>query len=202
MSRQFKYTYILFCLIVLTIPALSLHAQELNSTISLQKKLLVRDSLDFKNITLSINTTSNEFSPIPYKGGLMYISNKPIPKEKIVYNKIYWTKDPDFKIIDKITASIKTNDTIIKKLQEGKTDDFTAPTSNDNDILTRYKKIKISTNSIELSFLNFSTDQAFTYNDSLKLLVYAKKYKYSKDGIKRWALWQANLINGIAGFAR
>ena len=196
MSRQFKYTYILFCLIVLTIPALSLHAQELNSTISLQKKLLVRDSLDFKNITLSINTTSNEFSPIPYKGGLMYISNKPIPKEKIVYNKIYWTKDPDFKIIDKITASIKTNDTIIKKLQEGKTDDFTAPTSNDNDILTRYKKIKISTNSIELSFLNFSTDQAFTYNDSLKLLVYAKKYKYSKDGIKRWALWQANLING------
>ena len=163
---------------------------------AVQKRLLLRDSLDYKNRPLLINTSSNEFSPIPYKGGLMYISNKPIPNAKIVYNKIYWTKDSNFKIIDNITPYLKTYDTIIKKVQEGKTDDFTAPTSNDNDILTRYKKIKKSTNSIELSFLNFSTDQAFTYNDSLKLLIYAKKSKYGKDGFKHWALWQANLVNG------
>ena len=163
---------------------------------AVQKRLLLRDSLDYKNRPLLINTSSNEFSPIPYKGGLMYISNKPIPNAKIVYNKIYWTKDSNFKIIDNITPYLKTYNTIIKKVQEGKTDDFTAPTSNDNDILTRYKKIKKSTNSIELSFLNFSTDQAFTYNDSLKLLIYAKKSKYGKDGFKHWALWQANLVNG------
>jgi outer membrane protein OmpA-like peptidoglycan-associated protein len=171
-------------------------AQESVQLSSIQKKLLIRDSLDYKNIPLLINTKSNEFSPIPYKGGLIYISNKPIPKEKILYNKIYWTKDADFKILDNLTTTIKTYDTIIKKMQEGNTDDFTAPTSNDNDILTRYKSLKFSSNNVELSFLNFSTEQAFTFNDSLKLLIYAKKSKYAKDGIKHWELWQANLING------
>ena len=196
MRRKTTYIIILFCLIVFTFQFRVVHAQDALNIPAVQKRLLLRDSLDYKNRPLLINTSSNEFSPIPYKGGLMYISNKPIPNAKIVYNKIYWTKDSNFKIIDNITPYLKTYDTIIKKVQEGKTDDFTAPTSNDNDILTRYKKIKKSTNSIELSFLNFSTDQAFTYNDSLKLLIYAKKSKYGKDGFKHWALWQANLVNG------
>ena len=196
MRRKTTYKIILFCLIVFTFQFRVVHAQDALNMPAVQKRLLLRDSLDYKNRPLLINTSSNEFSPIPYKGGLMYISNKPIPNAKIVYNKIYWTKDSNFKIIDNITPYLKTYDTIIKKVQEGKTDDFTAPTSNDNDILTRYKKIKKSTNSIELSFLNFSTDQAFTYNDSLKLLIYAKKSKYGKDGFKHWALWQANLVNG------
>ena len=196
MRRKTTYKIILFCLIVFTFQFRVVHAQDALNIPAVQKRLLLRDSLDYKNRPLLINTSSNEFSPIPYKGGLMYISNKPIPNAKIVYNKIYWTKDSNFKIIDNITPYLKTYNTIIKKVQEGKTDDFTAPTSNDNDILTRYKKIKKSTNSIELSFLNFSTDQAFTYNDSLKLLIYAKKSKYGKDGFKHWALWQANLVNG------
>ena len=196
MRRKTTYKIILFCLIVFTFQFRVVHAQDALNMPAVQKRLLLRDSLDYKNRPLLINTSSNEFSPIPYKGGLMYISNKPIPNAKIVYNKIYWTKDSNFKIIDNITPYLKTYNTIIKKVQEGKTDDFTAPTSNDNDILTRYKKIKKSTNSIELSFLNFSTDQAFTYNDSLKLLIYAKKSKYGKDGFKHWALWQANLVNG------
>jgi outer membrane protein OmpA-like peptidoglycan-associated protein len=196
MKRKFTYKILLFCLIVLTIPALSLYAQVSTSSTSLQKKLLVRDSLDYKNIPILINTTSNEFSPLPYKGGLMYISNKPIPKEKVVFNKIYWTKDTGFKIIDKININFNSIDTTIKYIKEGKTDDFTAPTSNDNDILVRYKKNNRSENSIEISFSNFSTDQSFSYNDSSKLLIYAKKSNYTKDGVKHWALWQAYLLNG------
>ena len=89
-------------MIALTIPVWSVSAQESVQLSSIQKKLLIRDSLDYKNIPLLINTKSNEFSPIPYKGGLIYISNKPIPKEKILYNKIYWTKDADFKICNEI----------------------------------------------------------------------------------------------------
>ena len=180
----------------MAIPVWPVNAQESIQVPSIQKKLLIRDSLDYKNIPLLINTKSNEFSPIPYRGGLIYISNKPDPKAKIIYNKIYWSRDVDFKIIDIDTINNISKDTFINKFQEDKNDDFTAPTSNDNDILTRYKRIKFSSNNVEQAFLNFSTDQAFTYNDSTNLLIYANKFRYAKDGIKHWALWQANLING------
>lgn len=180
----------------MTIPAWSVNAQDAVRVPSVQKKLLVRDSLDYKNIPLVINTSSNEFSPIPYKGGLMYISNKPIQNEKIAFNKIYWTKDSDFKIIDKININFNSTDTTIKYIKIGKTDDYTAPTSNDNDILVRYKKMKGSLNNIEISFSNFTTDQVFTYDDSTKLLIYAKKSSRGKGGVKHWSLWQAYLING------
>ncbi len=194
MIRKTKYKIILFCLIVLTFQFRVIHAQDALNLPAVQKRLLLRDSLDYKNRPLLINTTSNEFSPIPYKGGLMYISNKPIQNEKLTFNKIYWTKDTGFKIIDNL--NFNSTDTTIKVLNKGKTDDFTAPTSNDNDILIRYKKIKRTLNSVEISFINFSTDQAFTYNDSSKLLIYAKKSNSSKAGIKHWTLWQAYLLNG------
>ena len=188
MSIRFTYQFLFICFIALTNPIVSLYSQSSANLISLQKKLLLRDSLDYKYKSLPINTKSNEFSPIPYKDGLLYISNKPIPSEKIIYNKIYWTKDTGFKINDSINLNIK--DTTIKYLKLGKTDDFTAPTSNDNDILTKYKRKKTYSNSIEFSFSNFSTDQAFTFNDSLNLIVYAKKSNYTKDGIRHWSLWQ------------
>ena len=41
---------------------MSLYAQVSTISTSLQKKLLVRDSLDYKNIPLLINTTNNEFN--------------------------------------------------------------------------------------------------------------------------------------------
>jgi len=196
MKSHSIYKYLLNCLIVMIIPILSLSAQDSSYTTTSKNKLLIRDSLDYINFPLLINTTSNEFSPIPYKGGLMYISNKPLPKEKIAFNKIYWTKDTGFKIIDKIYINLIKKDTIIKIVKEGESDDYTAPTSNDNDILIRYKKIRRTLNSVELSFLNFSTDQSFTYNDSSKLLIFAKKTKHSKNGVTHWALWQSYLLNG------
>jgi len=196
MKLQSKYNFIFLCLIVLIISSMQLGAQDgtiLNST---QKKLLIRDSLDFKNKILLINTSSNEFSPIPYKSGLLYISNKPLQNEKVVFNKIYWTKDSGFKIIDKINTNFNITDTTIRYIKKGKSDDYTAPTSNDNDILVKYKKIRSSLNSVEFSFSNFSTDQAFAYDDSTKLLIYAKKANRGKDGIKHWSLWQASFLNG------
>ena len=197
MKRLIIYKFLFCCIIVLATPAMPLFAQQSNTIISKEKKLLVRDSLDYKYISLLINTTSNEFSPIPYKDGLMYISNKPLSKQKVAFNKIYWTKDTGYKIIDKVNINFNSKDTIIKIVKEGKTDDYTAPTSNDNDILLRYKKFRKSLNSVELSFINFTTDQSFTYNDSSKLLIYAKESKYTKNGVKHWVLWQAYLFDGI-----
>jgi len=91
----------------------------------------------------------------------MYISNKPIEGAKVSFNKVYWTANPKFNIIDKEQQVIKTSKTITKYLVKSKTDDFTAPTSNDNNILVNYKKVKTKWNSVEKMFSNFSTDQAF-----------------------------------------
>jgi len=99
MCNKFFINIVLGCLIVSLASFNVLSAQNIDS-IRL-KQLMVRDSLDFINKSLSINTLNNEFSPMPFKGGLMYISNKPIKEAKVAFNKIYWTKDPNFNIIMK-----------------------------------------------------------------------------------------------------
>ena len=162
-----------------------------------QQKLLLRDSLDYKDNKITINTNYNEFSPIPYKGGLLYVSNKPSLGRDNKYNRVYWSSDPKFKIIEAINVTGKNNATAQFKITRfGKTDDFTAPTSNDNDILYNYRTIKKKFNKIEQSFLIFSTDQAFDYDDSAQLIVYAKKRKMIFGGVPYWRLWQANVIDG------
>lgn len=165
-------------------------------TMSLEKRILMRDSLDYTNYPLSINTSSNEFSPVSFKGGLLYISNKTIPSLKAGFNKIYWSNDPNYKIVDDSLYNQVKKDTVIKYYRNGNTDDFTSPTSNDNDILVRYFKQRQIFNEIELSFLNFSTEQVFSYDERTKLIIYAKKGSNKFGGEKHWELWQANLING------
>ncbi len=183
-----------FGFINLTIPFTSIFAQD---TLSFEKKILVRDSLDYLNKPLSINTTSNEFSPIPFKGGLLYISNKPIPSLKASFNKVYWSKDPNFNIVDSALYKEVKKDTALKYYRKGKSDDFTAPTSNDNDILVRYKKLDQNINDIEMTFLDFSTEQVFAYDERTNLIIYAKKGGRLFSRVKHWELWQATLTNGI-----
>jgi hypothetical protein len=193
MRNKFIHISILGCLILMT-SSFNLLAQD--TLAFANKKLLLRDSLDFINKPLSINTSSNEFSPIPFKGGLMYISNKPVPTLKASFNKVYWSKDPNYNIADSAIYRELRKDTAIKYYRKGKSDDFTAPTSNDNDILVRYKRIREKYNEVEQAFINFSTEQVFSYNDTTGLLVYAKKSSRKINGTKHWELWQANLIEG------
>ena len=194
MNNKFLNRIVIGCLI-LSLASINVSlAQNLDSI--KRRTLLVRDSLDYAEKKLSINTNSNEFSPIPYKGGLMYISNQPIKEAKVAFNKIYWTEDPSFNIIENEQVKVNSGSSVTKYIKMGKGDDFTAPTSNDNDILVNYKKVKKQWNNIERSFINFSTDQAFAYNDSANLLIYAKKSNRKLNGLRHWELWQANLLNG------
>ena len=194
MNNKFSNKIILGCLITILASINILNAQNVDSII--KRTLLLRDSLDFIDKKLSINTTSNEFSPILYKGGLMYISNQPIKAAKVAFNKIYWTENPEFKIIEDEKNQVNKGSSVTKYIKLGKGDDFTAPTSNDNNILVNYKKVKKQWNIVERNFINFSTDQAFAYNDSLHTLVYAKMSNRKINGKRHWELWQALLIDG------
>lgn len=191
MSPKPNFMKQIISLILLLITAYQTNAQLTSN------KLLTRDSLDYKGQKLSINTNSDEFSPIPYKGGLLYISNQPIKEIKSRFNKIYWSADPRFKLTD---TGIDNKSKEVKKIKvfnlNGNSDDFTAPTSNDNDILFNFKKLKLKSNGVEALFSEFSTDQAFAYDEKSNLLIYAKKSNKKVNNLKHWELWQANIING------
>ena len=151
-------------------------------------KLLVRDSLDFVNKQVGVNSKANDYNPTPYKGGLLYISNKKTNNNVIGLNKVYWVAN------NEIGAT--TNDSLLYKNAK-LNDDFTAPTSNDNNILTRYsrKREMATLNEVEKSFTNFNPTQSFTV-DSANTIIYAKLGTKKRDSAYRWELWQANLENG------
>jgi len=182
--RSIKY---FGCLFIAVLSFNSLLGQD---TLLRSKKLLLRDSLDFIDNKININTSANEFSPIPYKGGLLYVSKKPLRNQKSFFNKVFWA--PDSLLVNKNkTENSKEYGIYLKANSE-----FTPPTSNDNDILFNYRLIKKNTNSIEAVFANFNTYQAFTYNDSLQLIIYALESEKKYNGKNKWELWQAKMVNG------
>jgi outer membrane protein OmpA-like peptidoglycan-associated protein len=151
-------------------------------------KLLVRDSLDFSKKQVGVNSKSNDYNPTPYKGGLLYVSNKKTNTNALGLNKVYWVANNEI--------GTTKNDTLLYKNAK-LNDDFTAPTSNDNNILTRYsRKRDIATlNEVEKAFTNFNPSQSFTL-DSANTIVYAKLGNKKRDGAYKWELWQANLEKG------
>ena len=153
------------------------------------KIVLLRDSLDFNSKQLGLNTNSNEFNPMPYKGGLLFVSNKKTSTNPIGFNKVYWISKANF-------GKALFNDSLRKNLLLN--DEFTAPTSNDNDILTHYTRgrAKKILNAVEQDFADFNPDQSFSFNDSSKIIIYSKLSKLKINGVKRWELWEAVLHNG------
>jgi outer membrane protein OmpA-like peptidoglycan-associated protein len=164
-----------------------------SSTVIAQKasnSFLLRDSLDFKQNQVRVNSDNNEFNPIPYKGGLLFVSNKKSAKNPLGFNKVYWV--PQSLLDQKSNGS----DTLKKKFNFN--DDFTAPTSNDNNILTRYSraKEKKSMNVVEQQFADFNPDQAFAIDDTNNIVIYPKLSNKKVNGLNRWELWEATLQNG------
>jgi outer membrane protein OmpA-like peptidoglycan-associated protein len=198
MNNRLLNSIRLIAVLFALINTIELQAQNSPSSNTGTRTLLVRDSLDFKNNQLTINTPYNEFSPNLLKGGLLYVSNKPSFVRKGIFNRIYWSKDPSYIISEEKNKALEQVNKAKNKKRIDSTDEFTPPTSNDNDILFNYRKHKKKLNAIEQDFIHFSTDQAFAYNDSTKVIVYAKKARKFFGGKKSvyWQLWKATLKNG------
>jgi outer membrane protein OmpA-like peptidoglycan-associated protein/tetratricopeptide (TPR) repeat protein len=99
------------------------------------------DSLDYSVRLLKLNTKQQDFSPQYYGGGMVFVSNRYTKKtsekefgwDGLPFANIYWVKD---------TADLYTTDTVpgyssrVHNVSSIKpTDDYTAQTSNDNDII-------------------------------------------------------------------
>ena len=178
-----KYTYKTIIIILTILLSNSIYGQQNNI------QLLKRDSLDFTNNTLNINSGNNEFNPIPYKGGFLFVSNKKTNNNPLGFNKVYWIASNEF-------GSYKGDSLIISKNIK-LNDDFTAPTSNDNDILTRYsKRRKNNLNPIESNFEEFNPNQAFTISEATNTLIYPKLSNNKINGKRYWELWKSVIKNG------
>lgn len=163
--------------------AINLYAQNASG---IQKKLLVRDSLDFKEKATGFNTKSKEFNPIPFKDGLLFVSNKKTEVNKYGFNKVYWVPKALLSKKDSLSKSFVLND------------EFTAPTSNDNNILYRFnkKKIRAVNNAIENKFAEFVPEESFTIDDTASYIVYPQLSRRKINGEYKWELWEANLVDG------
>ena len=152
----------------------------------IQKKLLVRDSLDFKQSNTGFNTKAKEFNPIPFKDGLLFVSNKQTAVNKYGFNKVYWVPKSLFGKKDSLSSILNLND------------EFTAPTSNDNNILYRYnkKKVRMANNAIENKFAEFVPEESFAIDDTAAYIVYPQLSNRKIDGEYKWELWEANLVDG------
>lgn len=183
MKYNYKNIGVVVSLFILLTCQLNMSAQTKGG-----QHLLIRDSLDFVNKQMGVNSKANEYNPIPYKGGLLYISNKKTNTNPLGFNKIYWVEN------NKIGTAI--NDTLNNKKFKVN-DDFTASTSNDNNILTTYsrKRELAKLNEVEKTFANFNPAQSFTV-DSSNTIIYAKLGQKKRNGEYRWELWQAVLDNG------
>ena len=163
--------------------AINLNAQNASG---IQKKLLVRDSLDFKEKATGFNTKAKEFNPIPFKDGLLFVSNKKTEVNKYGFNKVYWVPKALLSKKDSLSKSFVLND------------EFTAPTSNDNNILYRFnkKKIRAVNNAIENKFAEFVPEESFTIDDTASYIVYPQLSRRKMNGEYKWELWEANLVDG------
>lgn len=100
----------------------------------------LRDSLNYKIRLLNLNTKQQDFSPQYFGGGMVFVSNRYSKKvaekefgwDGLPFASIYWVKD---------TADLYTTDTVAgkssrrSKISVKANDDYTAQTSNDNDII-------------------------------------------------------------------
>ncbi len=100
----------------------------------------LRDSLDYDVHLLELNTKQQDFSPQFYHQGMVFVSNRysktgserQFGWDGLPYANIFWVRDTsDLLTVD----SISGYSTQLYKVNLKSNDDYTAKTSNDNDIL-------------------------------------------------------------------
>jgi len=172
--------YIFLCFVFALLSNISLFSQFNN--------LLFRDSLDYKKLEINVNSQSQQFSPILYKNGFIYVSNKKTDYNKIGYNKVYWVSFDDLAKVDSTQLEKKFN----------LNNTFNAKLSNDNSVLFNVKRKQLLSvaDEVEAKLIEFIPEHSFTIDDSLTKVVFVKQSIVKFGGKKRWQLWEANLVNG------
>lgn len=132
-------------------------------------KPFYKDSLDFTIRLLHLNTQQQDFSPQYYGAGMVFVSNRYTRKsgekefgwDGLPFANIYWVKD---------TADIYTSDTVpgrssrthdVNRIKA--TDDYTAQTSNDNDIIV-VANARAAYNGTVHKLARFSDELSAKYN--------------------------------------
>lgn len=160
----------------------------INNTNAQNSNLLLRDSLDYSSISNKLNSNSQQFSPIVYKNGFVYVSNKKTDFNKIGYNKVYWTS---------LDALNKIDSTQIEK-HFNLNNTFNEIISNDNQLLFNLnrKKLLSVADEVEAKFVEFIPEHSFTFNKELTKVIYTKSSLFKDKGSNHWQLWEADLIKG------
>ncbi len=103
-------------------------------------KIFLNDSLDYTIRLLKLNTKQQDFSPQYFGRGMVFVSNryskasaeKEFGWDGLPFANIYWVKDTtDLYTIDTVGGHSSNNYNVTIKPN----DDYTAQTSNDNDII-------------------------------------------------------------------
>lgn len=163
----------------------------MSSTLNAQVRdtaLLLRDSLDYTVLPNNSNSNGQEFSPIAYKNGYIYVSNKKTTLNKIGYNKVYWIGFDQLLSIDTVHAEKAS------KIHNA----HNQISSNDNQILFNIQRKKIISvaDSVEAKFIEFIPEHSFTVDAGLNRVIYAKKSVTKINGQYHWQLWEAKLEEG------
>jgi outer membrane protein OmpA-like peptidoglycan-associated protein/tetratricopeptide (TPR) repeat protein len=104
-------------------------------------KPFFRDSLDYSIRLLNLNTKQQDFSPQFYERGMVFVSNRYSKKSSekefgwdgLPFANIYWVKDTaDLYTTDTVAGYSSRTHNVIPIIAN---DDYTAQTSNDNDII-------------------------------------------------------------------
>lgn len=127
-----------------------------------------KDSLDFTARLLKLNTIQQDFSPQYFQGGMVFVSNRYSKKsaerefgwDGLPFASIFWVKDTaDLYTVDTVAGhSSRTFNINIKA-----NDDYTARTSNDNDIILN-SNIRSGYNGTLHKLIKFSDDLDAKYN--------------------------------------
>jgi hypothetical protein len=147
-----------------------------------------RDSLDYTILKNKLNSKSQQFSPIIYRNGVVYVSNKQTDFNKIGFNKVYWSSLDELTKIDSINLekNFNSNNANFKF------------TSNDNQLLFRLDRNKLLSvaDDVEAKFIDFIPYHSFTFNQDLSKVIYTKSSFFKYKGVFHWQLWEADLIRG------
>ncbi len=168
------------------------------------------DSLDYSVKLLKLNTKQQDFSPYFFGNGLVFVSSrytkntaeKEFGWDGLPFSSIYWVKDTaDLYTVDTISGYNSGNINLAIKAN----DDFTARTSNDNDIIMLSNK-RSDYNGTLHKLDRFSDDLSNKYNyGPLCFNKAGNKVYYTRNTIKAYKrkynleICEASFENGSWG---